>query len=80
MKRKVKKRKQIEKANRCEEISEDLETAAEKSDDNNNEYKPIKGEAEDDESIASNVLVAEVVPKSLQIGQSGWSQKRAVRK
>eukprot|EP00957_Ditylum_brightwellii_P108101 8247327-Ditylum_brightwellii.AAC.1 len=68
MKRKEKKRKQIEKANR------------EKSDDNNNGYKPVEGQAKDDESIASNVLVAEVVPKPLQIGQSGWSQKRAVWK
>eukprot|EP00957_Ditylum_brightwellii_P165470 12598309-Ditylum_brightwellii.AAC.1 len=31
-------------------------------------------------SISLNVLAAEVVPKPLQIGQSGWSHKRAVRK
>eukprot|EP00957_Ditylum_brightwellii_P186301 14184416-Ditylum_brightwellii.AAC.1 len=75
MKRKEKKKKQIEKANRGEESSKDSETATEKSDDDNHGYKPVEGEAEDDESIVSNVLVAKVVPKPLQIGQYGWSRK-----
>eukprot|EP00957_Ditylum_brightwellii_P154663 11771530-Ditylum_brightwellii.AAC.1 len=73
MKRKEKKRKEIEKANRGEESSDDSETATGKSDDDDNGYK-------DDETIASNVLVAKVVLKPLQIGQSGWSRKRAVQK
>ena len=74
MKRKEKKRKEIEKANKGEHSSDDSDTASEKDDDDdNNGYK-------DDESTASNVLVAEVVPKPLCIGQSGWSRKRAVRK
>eukprot|EP00957_Ditylum_brightwellii_P123267 9398747-Ditylum_brightwellii.AAC.1 len=64
---KEKKRKQIEKANRGEETSKDSETTTEKSDDNNGGYKPVEGEAEDDESIALDILVAEVVPKPLWI-------------
>eukprot|EP00957_Ditylum_brightwellii_P032244 2443444-Ditylum_brightwellii.AAC.1 len=74
MKRKEKKRKEIEKEKKGEESSDDSETATEKSDDDDdNGYK-------DDESTASNVLVAEMVPKPLHIGQSGWSRKRAVWK
>ena len=74
IKRKEKKRKEIEKANKGEECSGDSDTAPEKSDDDDdNGYK-------DDESTASNVLVPEVVPKPLHIGKSGWSRKRAMQK